>query len=268
VTEAAAFNLPVLPHIRIISQYLNTSGQAVLVEKSTSTNPFLKATTTNDFLIVTRIATSTMQVNQEYDYVKSLFSTTTLEESPTVLDRIGSELENLSLTATSSDTATTTEVPLQYIEEGNMRLVKREDELVAVWAGTVGSIPHYFCTNDAASSTVALRLGEHVAKQIEAERLSTTTPLLVNGSRVCRNSIRIDRKWQTIKYYAFFPGLSDLVVLQLEDGLYVTEIDDRSWQNTQLIYPGDNFKTVVTDDSIFIEEDGRYFELLTDISEI
>lgn len=268
VTEAAAFNLPVLPHIRIISQYVNNSGQAVLVETSTSTNIFSKATTTNEYLVVTRLATSTVQLNQEFDYVKSLFSTTTTQETPTVLERIGNELENLSQATTSNGTTTPDEPVVDFIEEGNMRLMLREDELVAVWAGSIGSIPHYFCTNDAASTTLAVRLGEHVARQIEVERVSTTTPLLVNGPRVCRNSIRIDRKWQTIKYHAFFPGIADLVVLQLEDGLYVTEIDDRSWQNTQLIYPGDEFNTVVTDDSIFIEENGRYFELLTDISEL
>ena len=84
---------------------------------------------------------------------------------------------------------------------------------------------------------------------------------------MCRSEIRIDRKWQQIKYYEFFPRSSDLVVLQLEDGLYVTEIDDRAWQNTQMVYPGDNFETVVTDTNIYIKEDGRYFELLTTIDE-
>ena len=53
--------------------------------------------------------------------------------------------------------------------------------------------------------------------------------------------------------------------MQLEDGLYVTEIDDRAWQNTQMIYPGDKFETIVTDTNIYIKEDGRYFELLTKI---
>jgi hypothetical protein len=57
------------------------------------------------------------------------------------------------------------------------------------------------------------------------------------------------------------------VVIQLQDGLYVTEIDDRAWQNTQMIYPGDNFRAVATDTNIYIEEDGKYFELVTKIDE-
>jgi hypothetical protein len=47
----------------------------------------------------------------------------------------------------------------------------------------------------------------------------------------------------------------------------VTEIDDRAWQNTQMIYSGDNFRVAVTDTNIYIEEDGNYFELLTEIPE-
>ena len=56
-------------------------------------------------------------------------------------------------------------------------------------------------------------------------------------------------------------------MLQLEDGLYVTEIDDRSWQNTQQVYTGDDFETVVTDTAIYIKQEGRYFELLTTLPE-
>jgi hypothetical protein len=131
--------------------------------------------------------------------------------------------------------------------------------------GSGPSTPHYFCAPQSASTTIALRLGLHFSQQIEEQSLSTTTPLHIEGNRVCRSEIRIDRKWQAIKYYEFFPRSSDLIVLLLEDGLYVTEIDDRAWQNTQQVYPGDDFKVVVTDTNIYIKEDDKYFELLTRI---
>ena len=148
-----------------------------------------------------------------------------------------------------------------------MRLVEKGKELYAMWIGSGQSTPHYFCTPQSATSTVGLRLGAHIALQMEEQRMSTTTPLHIEGSRICRTTIRLDRKWQDIKYYEFFPRSSDLVVLQLQDGLYVTEIDDRAWQNTQMIYPGDNFQTIVTDNNIYIKEDGKYFELMTKIDE-
>ncbi len=265
VTEAAAFNMPVLPHIRPIAPVLNAAGQGVyVVQGSTSTPLFAKATTTGNFVAVNRAAPSSLRQNSEYEYVVDLFATTTATSS-SVLNRLEEEIERIATSPSATTTLATTAVT--YVEQGNMRLVPREDDLFARWIGAGPATPHYFCSSEHGSSTIALRLGTHVMLQMEEQRLSTTTPLHIENNRLCRTEIRLDRKWQKIKYHEFFPRSSDLVVLQLEDGLYVTEIDDRAWQNTQLIYPGDNFRTVVTDTNIYIEEDGRYFELLTQIPE-
>ena len=53
--------------------------------------------------------------------------------------------------------------------------------------------------------------------------------------------------------------------MQLEDGLYVTEIDDRAWQNVQRLYKGDNFRVVVENNEIYIQEGEYYYELITEI---
>jgi len=262
VTEAAAFNMPVLPHIRPIADFINQSGQGVYVVKGSTTTPlFNKGTTTGDFIVINKVAPATIKENSEYVYAVDLFATSTAT-STSLLTRLEEELDKL---AAATTTATTT--PKVYVEQGNMRLVEKGPELYAMWIGSGQSTPHYFCTPQSATSTVALRLGAHVAFQMEEQLMSSTTPLHIEGTRICRTTIRIDRKWQDIKYYEFFPRSSDLVVLQLQDGLYVTEIDDRSWQNTQMIYPGDNFETIVTDTNIYIKEDGKYFELMTKIDE-
>ncbi|MEK7462256.1 MAG: hypothetical protein AAB618_01670 [Patescibacteria group bacterium] len=264
VTEAAAFNMPELPHIRPIASRLNLSGQGVyVVAGSTSTPLFTKATTTGNFVVVNRATPASLRVNSEYEYTVDLFATTTAT-STSVFNRLEEEIEKLS-TVPASTTATAS---ISYIEQGNMRLVPRGEELSARWIGDGSATPHYFCAPAQASSTIAFRLGMHVMLQLEEQRLSTTTPLHTENNRLCRTEIRLDRKWQKIKYYEFFPQSSDLVVLRLEDGLYVTEIDDRAWQNTQLIYPGDKFEVRVTDTNIYIKEDGMYFELLTEIPEI
>lgn len=262
VTEAAAFNMPELPHIRPIAEYVNQSGQGVFLAKSTSTELFPKATTTGNYIIVTKTTPATLSPSSEHEYVADLFASSTAT-STSIIAKLEEEIERFRFATT---TATTTKAPT-YIEQGNMRLVPRDGELYARWIGSGPSTPHYFCAPQVASTTIALRLGLHFAQQIEEQRLSTTTPLHIEGDRICRSEIRIDRKWQDIRYYEFFPGTSDLIVLLLQDGLYVTEIDDRAWQNTQQIYPGDNFRAVVTDTNIYIEEDGRYFELLTKIDQ-
>jgi hypothetical protein len=233
----------------------------VFLAKSTSTDLFPKATTTGDYLVATKATPTSLKKNSEHEYVVDLFASSTASTT-SIINRLEEGIVRLADTAT---TATTSQI--EYIEQSNVRLVPRGEDLYARWIGQGQSTPHYFCAPQAASTTVAVRLGLHFAEQIEKQRLSTTTPLHIEGDRMCRLEIRIDRKWQKIKYYEFFPGSSDLIVLQLEDGLYVTEIDDRAWQNTQQVYPGDNFKTFVTDTNIYIEEDGQYFELLTKIPE-
>lgn len=267
VSEAAAFNMPEQPLIRPISEFLTATGTPVYFATST-TAAFFVGTSTVPYVVATNTATSTLTENSEFEFVMSLFATSTATNSPTLLERLGEGVEFLQPgTSTEATAATNSDavLPNDFVQRGNMRLVERGKELFAVWTGDVNSVPHYFCVNNVASSTIAERFGEHVAEQIEAQRLSTTTPLIVDGSRVCRTEIRLDRKWQEVEYYAFFPGSSDLVIMQLQDGLYVTEIDDRAWQNTQQVYPGDSFSTIVTDDSIYIKDDGRLIELLTEL---
>ncbi len=264
VTEVAAFNMPVEPQIRPIPEYRNATGVGVFIESSTSTNLFAKGTTTEPFLVTTTTATGTLTANTEFDFVMSLFTemASSTAASSTLVDRIETQLEQFRFATSSVPVASTTEA---FIERNNMRIVLRENELYARWVGSENTVPHYFCVFDAATSTLATRYGEHVALQVDTQRLSTTTPLWFANTRACRSEIKLDRKWQTVDSFFFFPDVNDLVILKLEDGLYVTEIDDRAWQNTQKIYEGDDFEVVVTDDNIYVEEDGRYFELLTTI---
>ncbi|MCA9357118.1 hypothetical protein H6784_02245 [Candidatus Nomurabacteria bacterium] len=264
VAEVAAFNMPTIPHVRPIAKYNTSAGEQVYILASTTINLFPKATTTTPYVILTKKATTTYQTNEEYIFVSSLFSTSTaVKES--VFERFMDEVGRFGFATTSTNVggvATDTE---SIVTSGSMQLLDRKGELYAVWKGSDNSIPYYFCTTDVSSSTLAERYGEHVALETERLRLSTTTPMIVNGNKICRPEIKIDRKRQDVYFYDFLPTSSDLVLLQLEDGLYVTEIDDRSWQNTQLIYPGSDFEVVLENEQIFIHEDGLYFELVTEI---
>jgi hypothetical protein len=61
--------------------------------------------------------------------------------------------------------------------------------------------------------------------------------------------------------------MNDLVLLQLEDGLYVTEVDDRAWQNTQLLYPGRDFQVAISGGRIYLREAEHIFEVLPTVAE-
>ena len=262
VIEASAFNMPAVPHIRPITEYLDGSGRPVYFTLASSSSLFPQATTT--VLIVTATSTSARvfyDLNEEFIFVQSLFSTSSSES---VFDRLRDQMERFRFSTTSATVSTTTDFE-PVVENGNIRIEEQAGELYAVWYGPAQSIPYYFCVTERSSSSIAERYGTHVAAAIEKHTVSTTSPLLTNQDRLCRPEIKLDRKRMDVYFYDFFPGTADLVLLQLEDGLYVTEIDDRSWQNTQLLYPGANLQVALDSNSIFVKEQNRYFEIITEI---
>ncbi len=258
VIEAAAFNMPTTPIIRPVTKYI--SGQTPIFRSQKEiTSMFDGATSSIPFLLATTTSTSSFTLNPEHDFVASLFSTSTATSS-SVFDLFLAEVEKFGFATTSTSTDILED---SYIEKGNIRLVEKESELYALWIGSMSSVPYYFCVNDGDTTSIASRYGAHVALQVDEHRISTTTPLYFDNDRVCRQYVKIDRKRQDVFFYDFLPGSTDLVLLQLEDGLYVTEIDDRAWQNTQKIYDGNDYQVVVNNDTVYLKEDNQYFEIIT-----
>ena len=262
VAEAAAFNMPLVTQLRPITKYLTVDDEPVYFGVSSSTKLFGDATSTIPFVATTSRATSTFFINEEFDYVESLFSSTSTSTNSVFQDFM--KEANLFGFATTTD-GSTTSGEVNYIEKGDIRLVERGGEIYAVWTNGINDIPHYFCVPDGLGSTTAERYGEHVAESIVELVKSTTTPLIFESDRICRPEIKLNRLNQDVFYYDFMPNGSDLVLLGLEDGLYVTEIDDRAWQNTQQIYNDSDFIVVIENNIIYILDDGRYFELVTEI---
>lgn len=263
VVEAAAFNMPSIPTLRPVTEYVTATGTAVYAGLASTSDIFVGVTTTEPYVFVKSIKPTLYEKNEEYVYVKSLFSSSSVS-SRTVLERIIEEAEKFGFATTSLEGAGATSTK-EIVEEGDVRLIEYDNELYARWMGEPQSIPFYFCVIDDLASSTAELYGDHVASAIEQYRTSTTTPLIIEDNRVCRPEIRIDRKWQNVYYYDFFPGNSDLVLLHLNEGLYVTEIDDRAWQNTQLLYSGEDFRVIVENDIIYIEDGELYFEIITEL---
>ena len=263
VTESFSFNVPTQSQVRLISEYQTATGTALIVNASSSAAVFTHASVT------TPVATSTArlarigELNAEYSFVVELFKATTSIDS-TLLERVQERMESpftFSSTAPST-TAATTSIATTTVVNRDLRLAEAGAELLVQWQGAAEDVPYYFCVTTVASSTLAVQYGQHIADDVVAE-LASSTEDLVAGDQYCRISIKLDRLRQDVKLFEFFPNSSDLVLLHLEDGLYVTEIDDRAWQNTQLLYPGTDIEVVVNGGQIFVAEDGLYFEVLT-----
>ncbi len=262
VTEAEAFNLPIVPQVRLIMEYNNSASFPVVSAKSTSSPVFAIASTTNSYVVSTSTATSSYTLNPEFALIKSLF----VEQASTTAERekllAQSKQKGFGFSTTSVETesaslalATTT------VSRDTITLLKRDEDVFAkATPSNFRSVPHYFC---------APRLTEEVIGEDREVEVLTAESVVVEEATLsgipCRDEIKIDRKGQEVISFNFFPKNGNLVLMHLTDGVYVTEIDDRSWQNTQLLYPGENIQVLIYRGGVFIKENDVYFEVLSEI---
>jgi len=259
VTEAEAFNLPLVPQVRPVTEYLTDSDEAVFFVATSSTPVLPGASSTVPLVISTSTATTTLRLNQEYALIKSLFAA---QASTTAqLQKIEQSFSFATITASataSSEVATTT------VTRNNLTLRQEGEDVVVQALGTGRQIPHYFCTTpvELEGGLKSEAVGELIPNQILFE---DTLVELANNTRECRTKITIDRKWQKVIDFDFLPTSENFVLMNLEDGVYVVEVDDRSWQNVQLLYPGTNLRMLVHSGGIFIKDGTTYLEVYTDI---
>jgi hypothetical protein len=256
--------VPEIAQLRPITLYETATGTAVYFSNTIIDKIFSQASSTEAFHYSTSTATTTLQVNSEFLFVESLFGTTSTS-TQSVFSRLLEEVGKFGFaTTTPKETASSTEVVEKTIR-GDMELLDEDGELYARWLGSTASIPYYFCITNSSLASTSYRYGEHVAAAIEAAQQSTSTPLLVDNNRVCRTQVKLNRLRQDVFYYDFFPNSSDLVLMKLQNGIYVTEIDDRAWQNTQLLYPGVDMQIIVENGVIYIQDGEHYFQIATEI---
>lgn len=261
VTEAAAFNMPVVPQLRPITAFETANGTAVYPMRTATSSLFANATATEPFVVASTSATTTYIANLEYEFVASLFSSST-ESNISVFQQLMDGLEGFRFVSEDESVATTSTATPETIEQNNIQLVDRNNELYAVWTGQPDNVPYYYCVSGLGVASTSVRYGQHVADAIYSRPTATSSPTFMVDNRICRAEVKLDRLRQDVYRYDFFPGSSDLVLLHLEQGLYVTEVDDRSWQNTQQLYAGTDFRTIVENGIIYIEQDGNYFEVV------
>ena len=261
VAEVTAFNLPVVPQIRLITEYETATGTAVV--GSNQLTLLQGVSTTPPYIMSTSSATSSLVRNQEYDVLTTLFASSTQgTSSPRVSLLAVPELPPRFRFATTSADGGTSTPSLPNVVRNDMRLSVRDGEIYAEWIGNLNRIPNYFCIASGTASTTIARYGQHVFDQVTALWATTTPPWNPDATKLCRPVIPINRLRQTVYAMDFVPGRSDLVVLLLEDGVYVSEIDDWSWQNTQRLYAGVEPRLVIDNGRMYAYDQGVYFELL------
>lgn len=274
VTEAAAFLMPLRPQVRPIAQYTTSTGTPIFLGVASTTVIVPFASSSVAFIATSSKATTTLSKSSEYEYIRGLFGTTTAT-STSLITRVVDEAKGIFKTTTpasSSATSTTaTPVATTTVRQNDTVLFERNGDVFVRYVGSEASIPYYFCVpaEIGAASTSARYQAQLIAAEqaYAAEQgtlFSSTTAVHVNNADLrCRHEIKIDRQWQDVISFQFFPGSTDLILIHRKDGVFVTEADDRAWQNTQKVYPESARAIKIDGGRIYVEDSGRLFEILT-----
>jgi len=262
VTEVSSFNMPRVPQVRLITEWTDPSTGASVVLDQAATSTFAFASVTAPVIVApATIATSTLTANAEFDYVQSLVASSTeqrvlLQNAQSESGRFlfGSEIASSSVFSLVGTTTTTWR---------NFTLREHKGEVYMHYSGASNDTPYYYCVLYSGKVRTSLEYGEHVYESLRTQFPDLS---LLLGSRICRDTIRIDRLNQEVLWFGFFPNSSDIVLMHLQDGLYAVEVDDRSWQNTQLLYPGSDFHVAQDGGRIYIQDGEHLLEIYTEIA--
>jgi hypothetical protein len=264
VTEAESFNVPVVPHVRPVTEYQTVNDEAVFfVASSTDHQLFTLATTSIPFVATTSRATSTYSINPEYISLMDFF----IEKASTTKSRIEANEEKAAFGFSTTSTSTTDKsTATTTVVRNNLVLYQSGDDVYVEARGTGRQIPHYFCTSQVEMPKVPDTQENLVGHEEGALFFEGTIDELSNNTRECRSTIKIDRKWQTVHDFTFFPNNEDLLLMHLDDGIYVVEVDDRGWQNSQLLYGGKDLMFIVYSDGIFVKDGDALMEVYTELT--
>ena len=266
VTEAEAFALPLTPQVRPITEFKTSTGTAVMVSTSTIDSLFAGVSTTVAIIATTSKATSTLVHNVEYDYIIGLFATSTTA-STTLLGRVASEVSDAFTFAPKTPVASsTTQVATTTVIQDDLKLYQLGDDVYVNYIGSSQNIPYYFCVPEASLASTSELYGVQVMQGVALILATSSSEIIsesVNRNRICRSTIRIDRQWQSVVSFSFYPSATDLIVLHRSDGVFVTEIDDRSWQNTQALYPHPVDELVIDAGRLYAKRGTLILELIT-----
>lgn len=242
VTEAQAFNLPVVPQVRIISPWRDVDNQTILFATST-----LFASTTNDIVIATTTATTSLVLDTEFIELQNVFGVATTTVRPFIFsDTILSH--TIATTTPEDSTATTTK------ELRGVRLYENNGNVYAEYVGEREEMPYYYCAETfplLGTSTTPLLNAPMEAQVIDAAQILHPAQQVAEDA-ICDQVIHIDSREQKVTSFDFFPGGFDFVVVALEDGVYVVEVDARAWQNAQPILLGNELDVRVENGNIYV----------------
>lgn len=256
VTEAQAFNFPNVPKVRVITRWQTPAGVAVL---TASSSVLATASSTNQVLFEPRASAADLEENKEFQDLLAVFQQNGSAKT----------VAQFKSTATSKNTAsTTTTMATTTKESRGVRLYENDEgRIFATYVGSRDSMPYYYCAEafprySEATSTVRI-VGNKasVAHSVNSQESPELQVQTLSNETACDPTIEIDQGGEEVEYFDFFPGSDDLVILGSKSGIYVAEIDDRSWQNRQSLMLGKNISALVVNGAVYAYDGGVFYQV-------
>ena len=267
VTEAEAFNLPVVPQVRVISKWQTATGTMVI------TSALLNASTTNAVIATTTLGTSTLIENSEFVALLARIgtsSTSTLRETPT--EQLRDFIRSVATSTSIESEGTTTVV------SGGAKLFTKGDELYATWIGSFEQMPYYYCAPDfpvySSSSPEAFLLStdiEETELSLSEEPLEVVDVYVMHPVQsvpkdaACDPTVRIDTRNHVVTDFDFLPNSADFVLLVQDDGIFVVEVDDRAWQNVQPLIQGDHLILHIENGGVYVYDGVLFYQIMLEV---
>lgn len=167
--------------------------------------------------------------NPQYLELVAAFSTTTPARATTT--RSGSGTTTTGARTTRSGTSTASRAAIETAtttkESRGMRLYEKDTQIIAEWTRDSESAPFYLC----------------------------------DFQDVCSTAVVLNTKGEKPSSFDFFLGTTDQALVTLSDGVYVTELDNRSGQNIQPLFLARGADFRIIDGSIFIKSDSTLYKV-------
>jgi hypothetical protein len=208
--------------------------------------------------------------NTEYTYVRNLFATNTATTTEPFIARVVDEARGIfDPKATTTSSSTDNEAATTTIIQSDTMILRRGDDIVVRYLGSERTVPYYFCIPDDIEASTSPRYQAQVVAAREAlaeeQSLDGDIETTTTAPRACRREITLDRQGKSVISFAFLPGTTDIVIMHREDGIFVTEVDDRAWQNTQQLYPASADAVVIDGGRIFVKDGNHVVELFLEL---
>lgn len=269
VTEAQAFNLPIVPNVRIISRWQTATGTMLV-------HDVLRASTTSMFIATSTYATTTLIENAEYLSLRALFAPSSdVEKELSLRERVAVQVDALLTLPTATTSTSSVSNSTTTKESQGVRLFEGEEgTLYARWIGIRETMPYYYCAEPfppytEGTSTIPLSsevfepaMVAGITHAIEDEAELVHPVQFVPEDTPCDPVIKMDTKSQSLTRFDFLPNSMDLVLMALEDGVYVAEIDDRGWQNVQPLIMGEGLDFRIENGQVYVYDGEVIYQIL------